>query len=181
MKTTLLAVILFAFYTTAAFSQAHSPTPENGLVAVAEKPRPAGENEWHLVTQAAGAGRTISIKPVITVADGAPGTKANAYAVNNLFKVNYRALKRGQDHDLTMKNGTKTGLAKWNAENSTYTIYDNEQNVLGSVVYGKHGRYQVWSDENVMLKDSGNRVEKVLSYVVLIGIGIGVTAVATGA
>lgn len=179
MKTTVLAIILSIFCSRLALAQAEVASAASPGAPASNVEYYEGKKDKSLVGTAAGAGRAISIKPKVTAADGAPNANANAYVANNLFKVNYRTLKRGQDHDLTLKNGTRTGLAKWNAENGTYTVYDNEMNLLGTVVYGKSGRYQIWSEENVMLKDSGNRVEKVLSYIVLIGIGIGVTAVAT--
>ena len=99
---------------------------------------------------------------------------------NNLFVVNYKALERGKDHDLTLQDGTKTGLAKWN-ESGGFTIYDNEMTKLGNVVYSKRGhRYQVLSDDGEVVKDTGTRGERLVSYVVLFCIGIGVAVAASG-
>lgn len=183
MKSTILALLVVVLGSSAAFAQA-SESGQDKIAAVSSTKLqyPPGKDPKPESAPIVG---TDGGKPVDPSAPDAqpetlPARVASSHMTNNLFEVNYRTLERGKDHDLKLKDGTKTGQAKWN-EHGGFTIYDNEMTVQGQVVYGKRGsRYQVISDDGVVVKDSGSRGEKIVTYMVLIGIGIGVTVAAAG-
>jgi len=162
MKSIYLAALLIILGGNTIFAQVQASTENNSLAR-----------------QTASAAPDIYRNPAAGTGDVHPKT-SNAYMLNNLFSINYRKMERGKDQTLTMKNGAKSGFAHWNSD-GTYTIYDNEMNVLGRVVYGKRGkRYQVWAEDGTVLKDSGSQVEKILTYTALVSIGIGVAFAAAG-